>query len=367
MSERFFEESSDQSQIKAKIVSDYFFAWAKVITSVQRSDRIAYIDLFAGPGRYKDGTASTPLMVLEKAIQDPVMSQRLVTLFNDGDSKHIRALNKAVDALPNVKKLKHEPMVMNEEIGENIVKQFEEMSLIPTLFFVDPWGYKGLSLRLVNAVIKDWACECVFFFNYNRINMGLSNDKVREHMDALFGDQADDLRSKLEPLDPNSRELLIVERLAGALNPEGKRYVLPFRFRKGSGRTSHHLIFVTKHFLGYDIMKKIMSKQSSLKEQDVATFEYNPADNRYPMLFELNRPLDDLEGMLLEEYAGREVSFRKLYESHSVGRPFIDKHYKAVLKMMEQSSKLTARKPGGANRRRGTFANDVIIKFGTGA
>ena len=80
MPESFFDESTEQSQIKAKIVSDYFFAWAKVITTVQRSDRIAYIDLFAGPGRYKDGTMSTPLMVLERAIRDPVIAERLVTL-----------------------------------------------------------------------------------------------------------------------------------------------------------------------------------------------------------------------------------------------------------------------------------------------
>ena len=55
--------------------------------------------------------------------------------------------------------------------------------------FVDPWGYKGLSLRLINSVLKDWACECIFFFNYNRINMGLGNDAVKEHMDALFGEE----------------------------------------------------------------------------------------------------------------------------------------------------------------------------------
>jgi len=109
---------------------------------------------------------------------------------------------------------------MNQEIGTEIVKRFEEMRLVPTLFFVDPWGYKGLSLQLVNAVVKDWACECVLFFNYNRINAGLGNDAVREHMNALFGEHADELRQELEGLDPSARELTIVERLSTALNPD---------------------------------------------------------------------------------------------------------------------------------------------------
>jgi three-Cys-motif partner protein len=78
-------------------------------------------------------------------------------------------LEAAIKSLPGIDTLKYPPRVMNQEIGTEIVKRFEEMRLVPTLFFVDPWGYKGLSLQLVNAVVKDWACECVFFFNYNRI------------------------------------------------------------------------------------------------------------------------------------------------------------------------------------------------------
>ncbi len=52
----FFDESREQSQVKAAIVSKYFWAWAKVVlpTAKKQGGRIAYIDLFAGPGRYKD-------------------------------------------------------------------------------------------------------------------------------------------------------------------------------------------------------------------------------------------------------------------------------------------------------------------------
>lgn len=70
MTERFFEERQEQSEAKARIVSKYFSAWARVIMpSAQRNGgKIAYIDLYAGPGRYKDGAASTPLLVLQTAI-----------------------------------------------------------------------------------------------------------------------------------------------------------------------------------------------------------------------------------------------------------------------------------------------------------
>jgi hypothetical protein len=76
--ELFFDESTEQSRIKATIVRDYFWAWARVIlpTVKQQNWPIAYIDLFAGPGRYKDGTKSTPLLILESAIADAEMQRR---------------------------------------------------------------------------------------------------------------------------------------------------------------------------------------------------------------------------------------------------------------------------------------------------
>jgi hypothetical protein len=140
--------------------------------------------------------------------------------------------------------------------------------------------------------------------------------------------------------------------------------VLAFRFKTAKGtRTSHHLIFVTKHFLGYHIMKGVMARRSSATQQGVATFEHNPADRRYPLLFDLARPLEELEGMLLRDFAGKTVAFKQLYESHSVGKPYIDSNYKQVLKKMEAQETITAEKTGGQKRRKGTFADDVLITF----
>lgn len=177
---QFFDESREQSQIKARIVAKYFWAWANVVKNF--SQRLAYIDLFAGPGRYEDGTLSTPLLVLKTAIEDEDMRGMIVTLFNDKDAGNVGKLEKAIAALPGIDKLTHKPQVTNEVVGNDIAKRFMALKLVPTFFFVDPWGYKGLSLKLINSVLQNWGCDCMFFFNYNRVNMGLNNDAVREHI-----------------------------------------------------------------------------------------------------------------------------------------------------------------------------------------
>ncbi|MEH1871236.1 three-Cys-motif partner protein TcmP [Nostoc sp.] len=366
----FFDEQKEQSLIKARIVEKYFWAWAKVIipTAKKLDPRIAYIDLFAGPGRYKDGSKSTPIKVLETAISNPDMQNMLVTVFNDADTEHINSLQETINSIPGIENLKYKPQVINHEVGENIVKTFNERKLVPTFFFVDPWGYKGLSLKLINSVVKDWGCDCIFFFNYNRINMGLGNAAVEEHMNALFGKiRADKVREKLKTLKPEERELTVVEALCEALKEMGGEYVLPFRFKHENGnRTSHHLIFVSKHVKGYAIMKDIMAKESSEQNQGVPSFEYNPATYRQPLLFEFYRPLDDLEEMLLDIFAGRTITMQDIYNQHHVGRRYISNNYKDALKNLEAKTKIIADPP--ANKRRMnkgelTFADSVKVTF----
>ncbi len=363
---KFFDESREQSIVKAEIVEKYFDAWAGIITATQNrfggDNRIGYVDLFAGPGRYKDGAISTPLRVLMKALENPVYSRRLVTVFNDKDEEKIRSLSAAINELPNIEKLVHQPIIWNEEVGDQIASEFEQIDKIPMLAFIDPWGYKGLSLRLVDAFLKDWGCDCIFFFNYSRINAGLSNPMVQEHMAALFGpERSEKLRDELETLTPMEREATIVNELSLALKAFGHRYVLPFCFKNSNGkRTTHHLIFVSKKFKGYEVMKDVMSKASSEINQGISSFTFSPAaNNRQMFLFELNRPLDDLEDMLLEEYAGQTLTMRRIYEDHSVDRPFISKNYKDALIKMERSGKIQTH---GRKVSRG-FADHIRVSF----
>jgi hypothetical protein len=194
--------------------------------------------------------------------------------------------------------------------------------------------------------------------------MGLGNEAVEQHMNVLFGEErANKLRDKLATLPPHEREAAIVETLSEALSALGANYVLPFCFTDESGtRTSHHLVFATKHPLGYRIMKEIMAKHSSEEHQGVASFGYCPASTIHPLLFELNRPLDDLEGMLLSEFAGQMLTTVEIYDHHNIGRPFTMKNYKAVLTSMENRGLIKA-DPPSANRRKGTFADKVRVTF----
>ena len=370
----FFDEQAMQSRVKAEIVSKYFWAWAKVIIGFQKKNpkfdqKIAYIDLFAGPGRYKNGKASTPIMVIEKAVNDYDLCERLVTILNDRDADCVENLKAEISNISGIEKLKFQPIIKNNVVGEQIAEIYEKKNLIPTLSFVDPWGYKGLSLKLVNSFLKDFGCDCIFFFNYNRINMGLRNPKVIEHINALFGEErADRLRERMEAMEPQDREAEIVNELAIALQELGGKFVLPFCFKDENGRkTSHHLIFVSKHIRGYNIMKRIMADYSSGNDQGVPSFHYSPpASFKQLFLFEFSRPLDDLSDMLMHEYAGMTLRTGDLINEHNVGRPFIEPNYKDVLRELEETERIVAvptAKERRMSRGKRSFGDNVMVTF----
>ena len=75
---------------------------------------------------------------------------------------------------------------------------------------------------------------------------------------------------------------------------------MPFRFKMADAdRTSHYLVFVSKKFLGYEIMRGVMANASSTKVDGVASFEYDP---RPPLLLIDGR---SVEALRLRE--GRDV------------------------------------------------------------
>ena len=90
------------------------------------------------------------------------------------------------------------------------------------------------------------------------------------------------------------------------------------------------------------------------------SFAYSPAtDRQQTFLFELNRPLDDLRAMLLDGFAGQTLTMRKIYEEHSVDRPYLARNYKDVLAALEQENVITTT---GRKSKRG-FADEILVTF----
>src|SRR5258706_12609543 len=159
------------------------------------------------------------------------------------------------------------PMVTSHVISESFAPRLSGMRT-PSFVFADPCGYKGLSLRLIASALKPFGNDCIFFFNYNRINMKISYEIMNDSINAFFETaRADQVREEIRTIvSPQEREQVILTAVTSALKEAARAYSLTFGFRtREGGGTSHHLVYATKNVAELNQMKLIYTKASSDK------------------------------------------------------------------------------------------------------
>lgn len=344
--EVFFSDQTEQSATKAHIVSSYFTAWSRVIK--QWNCKMAYIDLFSGPGRYGDNKLSAPLQIIQSTLSDPVLISKMMFLFNDHDPMNIDSLQREICALDTGKKLNN-ISYYTREIDINSHRELVVPRNMPVLSFVDPFGYKGLTRELINKLIANNGSDCIFFFNYNRINMALSsNEKFDEHLIGIFGKtRTQTLKTQLKALTPSQREPVVINALIEALLEEKGNYVLPFKFYSSEMlRTSHFIVFVTKHPTACKIMKQIMYSNSAKDDDGVASFAFEDSrnfGNGNSQLCLFDGPIKDLERDMIAKHHGQTVTVQELCDEYDCDftNHFVSQNVTDVLKRMELADRIS--------------------------
>jgi hypothetical protein len=194
-------------------------------------------------------------------------------------------------------------------------------------------------------------------------------------MNALFGEErANEMRVKLRELNSEEKEAYIVNELAEALSDKHSNFVLPFRFLdEKKNKTSHYLIFISKHVLGYTIMKDIMANESTVKDDGVSSFSYIPVkylakfeNLQLSLLEQYERPLDSLGKELASIFRGQTLTVKQIFELHQVGTPFTAANFKEALRRLEIEGYIIADPPAEKRQTRNevkTMGDKVKITF----
>lgn len=213
----FFADQTEQSRVKAHIVSSYFKAWSLVIK--KWNGNMGYIDLFCGPGKYGNDQLSAPLLIINSTLADSALVSKMRFIFNDNDPNNIISLKNAINSIPNAQIINNRIQFYDQTVGQDFYSRIHIPPNMPVLSFVDPFGYKGVTMNLIDRLITNSGSDCIFFFNYNRINMALSsNTKFDEYLNGLFGvERTQLLKKQLASLKPAQREPVVLNALIEAL------------------------------------------------------------------------------------------------------------------------------------------------------
>jgi three-Cys-motif partner protein len=369
LAQRFFEEQTAHSRVKASIVYKFVTAWMGVFLGSSRPGSplsIAYADLFSGPGSYEDGSRSTPLLIVEAARAKRQFADGLKLYFNDTKPEFIQSLEQEINASQGPWNLKTPPAYSSSAASIALIDSFSIPNDVPQFFFLDQFGWADVSPQMIRRIFRAAKCDAAFFVRTNRMVAAVTNERAQAAMSNLLGARRlQELREDFRTAGAKKAELLLAA-LKDVCSENGAPLFQAFSFRiKEEHSPRHHLIYLGKHPKGLSIMKEIMGRSSSLEEAGVPTMGFAEVPQTMN-LFQAD-PLLDLETQLLGEFASRKLSVGSIYTQHHPGNSLYLKHYQEALRRLEARGAVRAT-PHAANRphRHGvvTMSETVTIQFG---
>ncbi len=278
--DNFFDEQKEKSKVKTEIVINFLNIYLNIISNSKwtKAKDIYYIDLFSGPGVYKDGVSSTPIEIMNmlENMKDRVAANKVHLVFNDENREFVNCLNEKIRTHSYYKSIFHKPIITNEHVCDFNLQPYL-ISGSPIFSFIDPWGYKDISTNLIWSLVKPIGSDCILFFNSNRILQDLSKPNHYDDMKDLFGVEYSNALSvqKNKEMRQNRKADLLLEFFIKNLyckikseysnySKSYKLFALPFTFLKDdSVKTSHQIVLLTKNHKAILEMKKVMVKKSN--------------------------------------------------------------------------------------------------------
>ena len=250
---------------KHRVLESYLNAWLPIMSSW--SNRLLFVDAFAGPGEYLEGEPGSPIIALQTFIEHsarPRMNCEFRFFFIEADKARFNHLNEVLgrfeDKLPSNCSYFTENSTFDQSITRGLDRlETQGRSLEPTLVMIDPFGIKGVSMDVIRRILSNPKPEVYISFMYRDINRFREADHFKSGMDALFGDTEWHDIAAIQ--DEELRKTEFFELFGSKLKHAGAKYVVNFELY-GGDRLVYSIFFGTKNLEGCDQMKKAIWKSA---------------------------------------------------------------------------------------------------------
>ncbi|KAF0246798.1 MAG: hypothetical protein FD180_328 [Planctomycetota bacterium] len=350
------------SKAKHEILRRYLEAWFPILST--HHTRVVYIDGFSGPGRYKNGEAGSPLIALDVALNHrKTIAGEVIFWFIEEREDRLEQLRKELAArtIPSHFRVIADSGRFHEKFSA-VLNSIDEGNgaLAPTFAFIDPFGFSGIPLSLIERLMKVRRCEVLVTFMVDAINRFLEHpdDKVQQHIVEAFGGDEAVRIAKGEGDRVEALRGLYQAKLAKVA-----RYVRYFEMRDHENRVQYYLFFATNNETGHLKMKEAMWRVDPDGE-----FRFSDATNpdQRAMFASDADATPLLVGQLNKQFLGKGTvtggDVRAFVENQTA---YLKKHMTGALKQLEQSATIhvQALKSDGKKRRANTFPDEVKLAW----
>lgn len=353
-----------QPHTKAKhdILERYLGAWFGIFGHSRYDQRVVVLDGFAGPGRYDDGEAGSPILALNTLLDHNAFNNfndtEFMFLFNEYDSNRFSHLQNEISAI----KERRAPWPGNVHV-ETRNENFQDLTrgildaipdgrqLAPTFAFVDPFGYRDVPMALIRELVESPKIELFIYFDFNSVNRFAKAGVVDEHFNALF--HSDEYRNA--PDGPGRGEFLHDLYETQLREVCDFAHIGSFKMIHKNGHTGSYLFFCTRNDQAFDKMKQAMWALAPGGD-----YRFDDRLAGQPVLFENEANTGPLKDELQQHFGGRTVPVEDVIRYVVASTPFHSAQVKRkTLKPMQDEGRITS--PNQS--RRGAFKAGTLITF----
>ena len=313
--------------------------------------RVVFIDGFAGPGVYSKGEPGSPIIALDALAEHKHRGSMedcdFQFLFIESDPKRLEILEGILENRsdgPNVTTSTHQGAF--EDFMSEAMDALAGREPAPSFVMVDPFGVKGLPLRLLRRLARFRRTELLVSLMYEPIIRFLDHPNFESHLDDLFGTRE---WREARGLAADVKKGFLSDLYAGQLRNVGMRYVRLFEMRDAGNRTEYFLAFATQNKEGLRAIKDAMWKVDEAGGLVFSDFTAPSAGQGTLFTAEPNHA--DLEDLMMARFKGqRAVPIDEINDFVLVETPFRETHGRLVLRDAERAEKIVVTRPSGRRR-----------------
>ena len=329
----FLWKYEEQTQMKHKVVTEYFKLWAKILGKYYK---VYYFDCFGGCGAYLDSEKvyyGSPFLAAEVASELKGSLDRKIEIYvTEPDDDNYKNLLKVredlfdkLTVLPRIAKITFENLINHKwAIGK-----YKDPNT-PVFIFIDPFGY-SLDFNDIKDIMNYKRNEMIINFMFDYISRFIEtgdNIKLEERYDNFFG--CTDWRTA-RTLIGDEREKKLVDIYKRQLKKSAK-YVFPYKISfPNKNRTYYYLFHVTNDLNGCSIMKSVFATWNN------GRVEYLGRKGDNLTLFDLQEfKVEDIKNVLFSKYSGKQMAFLEIVDDIIDETLFIEKDIRKAIKEMKK-------------------------------
>ncbi|MBC3541430.1 hypothetical protein ACFSC6_15445 [Rufibacter sediminis] len=349
----FFKQKRSTAELKEEIFLKFFPLWCETLFYRQEAvEKVLYLDTSAGLGAEEDGEMPVSFKVLKSIFartggrQD--LNKVVQPFLYEGNKALAATLPQAAEALPFYAELHQKPLFLN--LPEHVeMLQAQEPEATAALLLVDPFGNK-FSQELWTRSLAHEKTDSFLLFDYKRMTAALREQKSPTSLQTLLGDRLPELRSYFaKTTSAAKKETYALKAFSACLQEKGLQ---TSRFRinvPGKEQSSHHVWFVSRNELAHTKFKELLLPYCEVQEDGVPVFGANlktvrllvPEYSRY-LEFSLVNLMEDL---VQHASVYNSMMLEKIYQKHSVGKPYSRENYQTAIEKLKEQGKITLLNP----------------------